>query len=57
MTSKLRIFLAALLLVPALTWNAGAFSMENGGASLNPTRPFADSCWIYYNGRWISVPC
>jgi hypothetical protein len=57
MTKKLRIFLAALLLVPALTWNASAFSMENGAASLNPTRPFAEYCWVYYQGRWIPVPC
>ena len=57
MTKKLRIFLAALLLVPALTWNANAFSMENGAASLNATQPFAGYCWVYYQGRWIAVPC
>jgi len=57
MTRKLRIFLAALLLVPALAWNASAFSTENGAASVNPTRPFAEYCWMYWQGRWIQIPC
>jgi hypothetical protein len=57
MTGKLRTLLAALILVPALTWNASAFSVEGSAASLNPTRPFAEYCWFYYQGRWIVVPC
>ena len=57
MTSKLRTFLAALLLVPALTWNASAFSMENGSPSLGPTPPATNYCIVYYQGRWIVIPC
>ena len=57
MTRKLRIFLAALLLIPALTWNASAFSVETGEASLNQAQPFAGYCWVYFQGRWIAIPC
>jgi hypothetical protein len=57
MIRKLRTLLVALLLVPALSWNASAFSMENDGATLSSAESFAGYCWVYYQGRWIAVPC
>jgi hypothetical protein len=57
MMRKMRTFLAALLMAPALMLNANAFTTETGDATLNPSQPVAGSCWIYFAGRWILVPC
>lgn len=57
MKRRMRTFLAALLLAPALILNANAFGTESDNAILNPSRPVAGSCWIYFAGRWILVPC
>ena len=57
MMRKMRTFLAALLLAPALILNADAFGTETGNASLDPSRPVAGWCWIYYGGQWILIPC
>jgi hypothetical protein len=53
---KLRIFLAALLLVPMLTSNAMAFNTESDDA-FNPTRPRAGICYFYWNGMWYAYDC
>ena len=57
MMRKMRTFLAALLLAPALILNADAFGTETGNASLDPSRQVAGWCWIYYGGQWILIPC
>ena len=56
MMSKLRIFLAALLLVPVLASTANAFSTESDGA-LNPARQQTSVCYFYWNGSWVAFPC
>lgn len=56
MVRKLRIFLAALLLIPVLTSNAYAFSTD-GESALNPSRPRSDWCSFYWNGNWIVWQC
>ena len=67
MLKKLRTFLVALLLVPALYSNANAFTTASDGAlnpafttasdgALNPARS-EGWCWIYFNGMWIPWPC
>lgn len=55
--TKLRSFLAGLLLVPVLTLNASPLRTEADRSSLEPTRPVADYCWVYYQGSWMQVPC
>jgi hypothetical protein len=55
--TKLRSFLAGLLLVPVLTLNASPLRTEADRSGLEPTRPVAAWCWIYHYGRWIVVPC
>lgn len=54
MMRKLRTFVAALLLVSALTSNASAFTAD-GDVMVNPVR----SGWCYMNigGQWYVVPC
>jgi hypothetical protein len=57
---KLRSFLVALLLVPALALNANAFTTDvNASVYTAPQAPQQSSnmCWVYYLGRWILVPC
>jgi len=56
MMKKLRTFLVALLLVPALVSTAGAFTTENDG-SFNPARPPSAICWIKISGMWFPVNC
>ena len=56
MMRKLRTFLVALLLVPALFSNASAFTTETDSA-LNPGRPPAAWCWINIGGMWIPYAC
>jgi hypothetical protein len=56
MMRKLRIFLAALLLVPVLASNASAFSADSDGA-LNPARQQTAVCYFYWNGSWVAYPC
>jgi hypothetical protein len=69
MLKKLRTFLVALLLVPALYSNAHAFTTASDGAlsnatafttasdgALNPARS-EGWCWIYFMGMWMPVPC
>ena len=53
---KLRTFVAALLLVPLLTSNAGAFSTDNDGG-LDPARPKSTWCYYYWNGQLFLYPC
>ena len=55
--TKLRSFLAGLLLVPVLTLNASPLPADADGLSLEPARPVAEWCWVYHYGRWIVVPC
>ena len=57
MMRKLRTLLVALLLVPALSWNASAFSMQNDSATLSQTQSVTGYCWVYFGGRWIAIPC
>ncbi len=45
--TKLRSFLAGLLLVPVLTLNASPLRTDADGSGLEPTRPVADYCWFY----------
>lgn len=54
--SKLRVFLAALLVLPALTSTAHAFSTDSE-SMLNPARPVAEWCYLYVGGRLYVVPC
>ena len=56
MMKKLRTFLVALLLVPALFSNANAFTTQSDGA-LNPARPPSAVCWINVGGVWIPYYC
>ena len=56
MMRKLRIFVAAALLVPAMFSNANAFTTENDGA-LNPARPRPEICVFYWNGVWYRWEC
>jgi hypothetical protein len=53
--TKLRTFIAALLLVPALTMNANAFTLDTDG--LSASQQVIGYCWIFYMGRWIAIPC
>jgi hypothetical protein len=55
--TKFRSFLAGLLLVPVLTLNASPAGTEIDGWTLETARPVAAYCWIYWQGRWIVVPC
>jgi hypothetical protein len=55
--TKLRTFLAGLLLVPVLTLNASPFPTEADEPSLETTHPVTGTCWVYYLGRWIQIPC
>ena len=54
MMRKLRTFLAALLLVPALTLNASEFSTE-GDIAVSTSR--AGWCYMNIGGQWYVVPC
>jgi hypothetical protein len=56
MIRKLRIFFAALLLVPVLVSSANAFTAGDG-AAFDPAKPKA--AWCFYNagGYWLLVPC
>jgi hypothetical protein len=51
---RLRVFLAALLLVPALISNANAFTTETDPGL---GRPQSALCWIYWNGWWFFYEC
>jgi len=53
---KFRSFLAGLLLVPVLAF-AGPMSTNADAPGLNPTKPVAGYCWVYYMGRWVMIPC
>ena len=53
---RIRIFLAGLLLVPVLAF-ASPFSTDTDVSGLNPTKPVAGTCWYYFMGRWVAVPC
>jgi hypothetical protein len=55
--TKLRSFLAGLLLVPVLTLNASPLGTDAAGSGLEPARPVANYCWYFYQGRWIVMPC
>jgi hypothetical protein len=55
--TKLRSFLAGLLLVPVLALNASPLGTDADHSSLEPTRPVAEWCWFWFNGRWIVMPC
>jgi hypothetical protein len=51
-----RSFVAGLLLVPVLA-SASAFSTDIDSDGINQTKQLAGSCWIFYMGRWILIPC
>jgi hypothetical protein len=53
MMKKLRVFLAAALLVPALFSNANAFTTDDSIVSTE--RP--GWCFINYAGVWYWYPC
>jgi hypothetical protein len=53
MMKKLRVFLAAALLVPALFSNANAFTTDDSIVSTE--RP--GWCFIYWNGALYYYPC
>jgi hypothetical protein len=53
---RLRSFLAGLLLVPVLAF-ASPLSTEPDDSGLNPSKPVAGICWVYYMGRWVAYPC
>ncbi len=55
--TKLRSFLAGLLLVPVLTLNASPLQTDTDRSSVDSARPVAAYCWVYFNGRWIQVIC
>jgi hypothetical protein len=57
MMKKLRIFLTALLLVPALTMNASAFTANANEPGLAPVQQSSAWCYFYYGGRWWLLPC
>jgi hypothetical protein len=56
MMRKLRTFLVALLLVPALVSTANAFTTEGEG-TLSQARPRPAMCWMYFNGMWWAYQC
>jgi len=51
-----RSFVAGLLLVPVLAF-ASPFNTESGVSGLNPEKPVASWCWVFYMGRWVAIPC
>jgi hypothetical protein len=54
MLRKVRTFLAALLLVPALTLNASEFTTDSGIA-VSTAR--AGWCYVNIGGQWYYWPC
>ena len=56
MMKKLRVFLVAALLVPALFSNASAFTTDSDDA-LNPSRPRSGWCVFFVNGTVIFYEC
>jgi hypothetical protein len=56
MMKKLRVFFAALLLVPVLVSSANAFTAGDG-AAFDPAKPKAGWCVYYINGVWMYWPC
>jgi len=52
----LRSFVAGLLLVPVLAF-ASPFSADIDTDGINPIKQVAGSCWVFYMGRWILIPC
>ncbi len=57
MIRKIRTFVAALLLIPALTLNANAFTVDTDGVSVSSSQQVTAYCWVYFMGRWIMVQC
>ena len=57
MLKKLRSFLVALLLVPALTLNANAFTASPEDEIVKPAEQSSGYCWFYAGGRWWLLPC
>ncbi len=55
--TKVRSFVAGLLLVPVLTLNASPLRTEADRSSLEPARPVAAYCWFNIGGRWMVLPC
>jgi hypothetical protein len=55
MCKKLRTFLVALLLVPALYSTASAFTTDDG--AFKPASPKTNWCWVYWNGMMYAFPC
>ncbi len=53
---KLRSFVAGLLLVPVLAF-ASPLTTDADDSGLNPSKPVAGTCWYYYMGRWVLMPC
>jgi hypothetical protein len=56
--TKLRSLLAvALVMLPAVTLNAGSLPNAEARPGLSSPQPVAAWCYVYMNGRWYQVPC
>jgi len=55
--TRLRSFLAGLLLVPVLTLNASPLGTDADRSSLEPTHQVLEWCWVNWGGLWFVVPC
>jgi hypothetical protein len=51
-----RSFVAGLLLVPVLAF-AGPLGNDVDVAGLSAEKSVAGTCYVYYMGRWIIIPC
>jgi hypothetical protein len=55
--TKLRnLFAVALLMLPAVTLNAGSLPSGQMRPGLNAPLP-AGMCWVLMGTRWVYVPC
>jgi hypothetical protein len=55
---RLRIVLAGILLTtPLFALNASSLVDEGQVLEVQQTTSLTGSCWVYYNGRWMLIPC
>jgi hypothetical protein len=56
--TKLRnLFAVALVMLPAVTLNAGPLPSAETRPGLSSTQPVAGTCWYFMGGRWWEYPC
>ena len=57
MTKLRNLFAVAMVMLPAVTLNAGALPSADTRPGLSSTQPVAGMCWIFMYGRWWEYPC